>query len=344
MKRFIALLLSIFMILSLCACGGAPATPTEEATEPAPTEAAGIPKKDNLKVLTLGHSLAVDANHMLALVAAAEGYAGLTVATLYHSGCSLTQHVDFLTNDKTEYDLYMSDSSNPAPPTILSDVTMYQALRYDSWDVIVMQAGVFETAYETTYTDGKIQTIQEYVNKHKLNKDAVFAWNIIWGLPTDTRLQDMYPYSPNVYTNGYVYFANSREIFFNSILDCVKKTIVPDETFVEIIPSGTAIENAHSSYMNDWDLNRDYAHANDYGRLIAAYVWYCKLMGIDHLDEMKQTVIPVKWFRSNTGLQDIQLTEMEINVALEAINNALKNPLEVTQSQYTEAPEGYVAK
>lgn len=43
-------------------------------------------------------------------------------------------------------------------------------------------------------------------------------------------------------------------------------------------------------------------------------------------------------------LQDVQLTELEINIALESINNALKTPLAVTQSQYTEAPEGYVAK
>ena len=50
------------------------------------------------------------------------------------------------------------------------------------------------------------------------------------------------------------------------------------------------------------------------------------------------------FFRSYTGLQDVQLTELEINIALESINNALKTPLAVTQSQYTEAPEGYVAK
>ena len=73
MKKILALLLAALLVFGMCACGGPSdqsGEPTTEATEPVK---AGIPKKDTLKVLTLGHSLAVDANHMLALVANAEG-------------------------------------------------------------------------------------------------------------------------------------------------------------------------------------------------------------------------------------------------------------------------------
>lgn len=331
------------MILSLCACGGT-ADPTPSETEPALTEAAGIPKKDNLKVLVLGHSLAVDTGHMLALVANAEGYTGLKLATLYHSGCSLTQHVDFATNNKREYALYVSDSANPAPPAVTPDVTMYEAIRSDNWDVIVMQGGVFELGYDSTYKSGHIQTIQDYVNQNKLNKDAVFVWHMPWSFPTDPELQAMHPHTPNPFIEGYIPFGNSRSAFYEAMAKCVTDNILPNDTFVALIPSGTAVENAHSSYMGDWDLHRDYGHASDYARLMTSYVWYCVLMGIDHLDELKQTTIPTQYFRSYTGLQDVQLSELEINIALESINNALKTPLAVTQSQYTEAPEGYVAK
>ena len=343
MKRLISLLLCAVMLLSLCACGGT-AAPTPSESEPAPAEAAGIPKKDTLKVLVLGHSLAVDTGHMLALVANAEGYTGLKLATLYHSGCSLTQHVDFLTNNKREYSLYVSDSANPAPPVVTPDVTMYEAIRYDNWDVIVMQGGVFELGYESTFKTTHIQTIIDYVNQNKFNKDAVFVWHMPWSFPTDPELQAMHPHTPNPFINGYIPFNNDRRAFYDAMAKCVNDFILTNDTFVELIPSGTAVENAHSSYMGDWDLHRDYGHASDYARLMTSYVWYCKLMGIEHLDEMKQTTIPVKFFRSNTGLQDVQLTELEINIALESINNALKTPLAVTQSQYTEAPEGYVAK
>ena len=174
MKRFLALLLAVMLTFGLCACGGnGGEAGNNESTPPATTEPAapGLPENpETLKVLTLGHSLAVDANHMLALIAATEGYAGLTVGTLYYSGCPLYKHVDYLTNDSPEYDLYISRSANPTPPEVMMDVTMYEALRYEQWDVIIIQAGVFEIAKDETYKAGHIQTIQEYCNKHKLNK------------------------------------------------------------------------------------------------------------------------------------------------------------------------------
>lgn len=344
MKRFLAILLCVTLTLGLCACGGTTAPQSSDPTETEPP-ALGLPKNpETLKVLVLGHSLAVDTGHMLALVAAAEGFDGLTLATLYHSGCSLTQHVDFLTNNKREYSLYLSNSANPAPPSVTPDVTMYEAIRYDNWDVIVMQGGVFELGYEATYTAGHIQTIQDYVNKNKLNPNAVFVWHMPWSFPTDPELQAMHPNTPNPFVNGYIPFDNSRSAFYEAMAKCVQDNILTDETFVALIPSGTAVENAHSSYMGDWDLHRDYGHASDYARLMTSYVWYCVLMGIDHLEDMKQDTIPVKYFRSNTGLVDVELTDLEKSLALESINNALKTPLAVTQSQYTEAPEGYVAK
>ena len=105
LKRILSLLLVMLVVLSLCACGGntAPAESTAEPTvEPTTMD---WTKKDSLKVLTLGHSLTVDSCHMLALIAAAEGYEDLTVGTLYYSGTPLYRHVEFLTNDTPAYAL-----------------------------------------------------------------------------------------------------------------------------------------------------------------------------------------------------------------------------------------------
>ena len=356
MKRILSLILAMLLVLSLCACNSsapqtsdptesaAPGTSTDtpEATEP---EAPGLPKNpETLKVLTLGHSLAVDANHMLALVAAAEGYAGLTVGTLYYSGCPLYKHVDYLTNDSPEYDLYISNSANPAPPEIMNDVTMYQALRYDKWDVIIMQAGVFEIAVDDTYKAGYIQTIQEYCNQHKLNKDAVFGWNMTWVPPVDRELMAQYPHTPNVYESGYLTYGYNRATMYESVTKCIADNIMTDDTFVCMIPSGTVMENLLSSYMVEKDIHRDYAHASDYGRVATAYAWYCTLLGIDKIDEVKMDTIPTKYFRSLTGLQDYVFSQAEKDLIVEAVNNALQNPLQMTQSQYTEAPADYVAK
>lgn len=299
----------------------------------------GFPaQRRNLKILTLGHSLAVDSCHFLALIAATEGDSGLSIATLYFSGCPLSKHVDYLTNNTPAYSLYVSNSAEPTVPKITPSVTMHDALLYDEWDVILMQGGTFEPAYDTTFQTGHIQTIQSYVNQYKRNPDAIFGWHMPWVFPTDPDLMAMYPYTPNGYVVGYEKFGGGRKELYQAITACMKKHILTNDTFRCLIPTGTAIENALSSYLTEKDIHRDYAHATDFGRVIAGYVWYCVLRGIDHLDEIKLPGIPAKYFRSNKGEEDILFTQQDKDLILEAVNNALKNPLQMTPSRYTETP------
>lgn len=292
-----------------------------------------------LKILTLGHSLALDAGHMLNLVAGTEGFTDLTVGTLYYSGCPLYKHVNHLQNDLPEYSLYISSSNTPDKiPTIQKTVTMKYAIEYDDWDIIIMQGGVFEIAKSSKYTDGNIQIIQDYVNQHKTNPDAIFAWNSPWAPPTTNSLRDKYPYEPNSYYTSYEAYNHDRTTMYNAITQCLADHIVTDDSFVYLIPSCTAIENALTSYLEEVDLHRDYVHMTDLGRVITSYLWYCTLAGIDHLEEVKLDAIPVAFFKSTKGTTDRVLTDLEKAIIVESVNNALANPLQVTQSQYTVAP------
>ena len=91
--------------------------------------------------------------------------------------------------------------------------------------------------------------------------------------------------------------------------------------------------------LEEKDLHRDYGHVNDYGRVIAAYTWYCTLAGIEELDEIKLDAIPKVFLKSTVDKTGPRvLTEEEKAIMLESINNALADPLHVTQSQYTERP------
>ena len=338
LKRILSLVLAMLAVLSLCACEpAAPAETTEEPTvEPTVMD---WTKKDTLKILTLGHSLTVDSCHMLALIAAAEGYEDLTVGTLYYSGTPLYRHVEFLTNDTPAYALYISSTANAQnPPERMADVTMGQALRHQDWDIIIMQGGTFELAAEDTFKVGHIQTIQKYVKENVYKKDFIFAWHMPWAFATEPELQNSYTAGNNPYPKGYAPYGNDRLTLYKAFAENVKKYIITDDTFQFLIPTGTAIENAMSSYMTEFDLIRDYAHANDYGRVIAAYTWYCKLAGVEELTELKFTTIPKNFFKSINSPVDYELTEMEQKIIIESVNNALKNPLEVTQSQYTTAP------
>ena len=336
-KKALTLTLVFVMVLStFAACGNTASTP-ETTVQTGPTEPAE--EAAVLKVLTLGHSLAVDSGHMLAMIANAEGYSSMKVATLYYSGCPLDKHVRFMTENSPEYNLYVSSTDTPnTPPQILESVTMEQAIIYDYWDIIIMQGGVFEIAKPAKYQDGNIQKIQEYVNARKLNPLATFAWHMAWAPPVTNSLRDQYPKEPNTYYSNYEAYNDDRTALYQDIAKCVSDIIVPDETFEFVIPSGTVMENALSSYLEETDLHRDYVHATDLARVMVSYTWYCKLAGIEKLDAIKLDTIPKAMFKSTMSNEDRVLTAAEKDIILEAVNNALANPFQMTQSQYTTAP------
>ena len=160
-----------------------------------------------------------------------------------------------------------------------------------------------------------------------------------WACPTDNELRDQYPYSPNSYYTSYEAFNDDRATMYQAITGAVERNIVTDDSFIYLIPSGTAIENALSSYLVEKDLHRDYVHVSDLGRVISSYTWYCTLAGIDHLDEIQLDAIPKAFLKSTSDkTQDRVLTDAEKAIIVESVNNALANPLQMTQSQYTVAP------
>ena len=344
LKRLLTLTLAVLMILGMfTACGGNNTTTTPETTTQ-PTEATEPTQPGEegktLKILTLGHSLAVDCGHMLNRIAAAEGYDELKIGTLYYSGCPLPRHVQFLTDNSPEYNLYISSAKTPDMiPEITNDVTMEYALKFDYWDIVIMQGGVFEIAEDKTYTNGNIQTIQKYVQENCMNPNVKFAWHMAWAPPVDNSLRDQYPYPDNnTYYSSYIPYSDDRTVLYQQIVKCVEKNIVTDSTFQFVIPTGTAMENALSSYLEEKDIHRDYVHATDFARVMNSYLWFCKLTGVEELEEVKMDTIPVGFFKSTQAVQDRVLTDAEKAIILESVNNALKTPFAMTQSQYTTAP------
>ena len=172
MKRFLTLFLAMVFAFGLLAgCGGETKPATNTDTTPATTEATEPTQPGEegkyMKILTLGNSGAVDCGHMLAHIAAAEGYENFKLATLYYSGCSLTMHVGFMSKNESVYKLYLSSTDEPDKvPTIMNDVTMAQALRYDYWDIIVMQESSWDMAGgDSAGIRNNIQLLQKYVRE-----------------------------------------------------------------------------------------------------------------------------------------------------------------------------------
>ena len=338
LKKTVALTLAVLLAFGLFGCGNPEPAPTE-TTEPKETQTAEEAKV--MKILTLGSSSSVDACHMLNLVAAAEGVEQeLVVGTLYYSGCKLSQHVQFLTENSNVYQLYLSSSATADfPPTIMDSVTMEMALRHDCWDIVILQGAGFETMEDSAFTNGNIETIKAYVNKNKLNPEMVFSYHAIGVSSTDKDLIAMYPYNPNPYDTNAAKWDYDRTKIYAERVDRLERFVETDEDYVHRIYSITAVENAITSYLGEKGIKRDYTHLTDLGRLIAAYCVYCELYGIEELTEVKVDAIPKNFLKSTANKAiDLEITDAEKAVILEAVNNTIKHPLEITQSQYTQAP------
>ena len=344
MKRILTLFLAMVFAFGLLAGCGGKTVATNTETIPGTTVATepNQPGEEGkfMKILTIGNSGIVDSCHMLAHVAAKEGYENVKVATLYYSGCSLAQHAAFLTKNASDYKLYVSSTDDPTTaPTIMNKVTMEQALRYDYWDIIVLQGTASEIADKEAAVQSNINALQKFARETCMNPNVKFVWHMGWVPPTDNTLRDTYPYPENnVYYTRYIPYGDDRNNFYNALMKSTQDLIVPNDTFQYIIPTATAMENALSSFMEEKDLHRDYYHATDLSRVMNSYVWLCRIFGIEQLDGLKVDSIPVTLFKSMTGTQDYVFTESEKNVMLEAINNALKTPFTMTQSQYATDP------
>ena len=269
--------------------------------------------KSDLKILMIGNSLSVDAGHMLAHIAKTEGAESIHIGTLYYSGCTLSQHVDFLTHDQAVYRYYDSGFDNPDSatydkgsliPKTTEKYTMKMGIEKDAWDIIVMQQGVFEAGNAESYNED-MQTIMDYVRAYCRNPDAVFVWNSIWAGPVDPVMvgkatngkgPESSTYESNYKKNvGYAtdkgLDENAQNIFFAKIIDAVTSKVETNSNYVYWIPSGTAMQNALSSELGDQDLYRDYIHASDLGRYIYSYMWYCALTGMEFTG-VKEDEIP----------------------------------------------------
>ena len=311
----------------------------------------GVPMNKELKILTIGNSLSVDAGRMLAYVAQQEGSEGIKVGTLYKANCSVQEHADFLVNDKPKYWYYESgfDAQNPGTltagslvPSETKNYVGYDAIVAEDWDIIVMQHSVFGAGKPETY-DASIGTIIDYVNTHKTNPNAVFVWNMTWMPPVDAELlstAEVAGRSPG-FSKSYISYTKdpldreAQTMMYEMITGAVEEKIATDSRFTYVLPSATMMHNALSA-TSDQVMYRDYIHGSDYGRLMNAYLWYSMFTG-KTITEPAVTKIPgaLRYASANQS-NDLTLTQRMQDILVESVGNAIENPYELTASELVE--------
>ena len=361
MKKYLALLLALALCLGLCACGGSSA----EDTTPTEPEAPKVEDDGIMKILLIGHSLGTDSSYLFPDICRNEGMENLVFGRLYHSGCRMAQHVDYAMADAAQYSYDEYDISKdqcwqraysngtffnnePGKPTdtFIEDGTIAQTIKFalqrHDWDLVILQSGLFEAAnIKDSYFNGRelnqvkhTQELIDYVLANDCEPGSVpqFAWNMIWSTPADRAVrQDSSNKLLDLFCGGdhHELYLQQTKVFTDEL--------APAFDFAYIFPNGTAIENLKGTKLADKDIFRDFGHVTDFGRMVAAYTWYCVLTGTDIADckipPMNHKVL-LDALARNTG-KDLELTEEQKAILVEAVGNAIKNPYNTTASQYT---------
>lgn len=297
----------------------------------------------SLKVLAVTSSFGLNTTQLLYDVAVAEGYApeNVTVARLYTSGCTLEKHITYAPN-KPVYQ-YTIVSGNPdvvAEHTGMvagklftvkteGNATLLEGLQDEQWDIIFMQQGARVSCIMDSYTDSQGRDyitqlrdiMQPYVDEHCPN--ARFVWNMLWAYDEGS---PQYPYNTT--------FNSDQMAMYRANIDTTMAYVIPRTDYDRIIPTGTAIQNARTSYFGE-TLSRDTYHLNNLGGTIAAYGLFAVLTG----QEITQVNLDIVTASNKNGIGSAAkitnpFTEKEKLVIMESVNNALRNPYGVTESQY----------
>ena len=283
-------------------------------------------ESDKISVLFIGNSYSDDTIDLSYNVAKSAGFKTIEIATLYYPGCTIDEHLSFINQNKAAYiyryfkeDGTLSVSTdigwgNESQIPANAKYTAKMGITEKPWDYIVLQQGSRDSGRPASYAN--IGTLIDYVLANATNKNVKLAFNMTWA------------YRQGSSNGGFSNYNNDQQTMYDGIINSVKTQIVPNKNFVAIIPNGTAVQNARTSFIGD-NLTRDDADhlTKNFGRYIAAMNFICTISGV--------SVDDISYAPSG-------LTKEYIAVAKESVKNSILNPFEVTKSKYAPADESSI--
>lgn len=252
--------------------------------------------EEPIKLLFVGNSFSQNATKYIHNILNNLGYSGYTVGIAYIGGCSLETHLTNLKSNATSYS-YQKNTGSGFTGTTQS---LRSILTAEQWSHIVFHQKSSLSDDAASYED--IYEILNYAKKYC--PSARIGWQMTW---------------------------ENTGATYGDIVNTVKSTILKNAFFDFIIPNGTVIENAKTSFV-------DYAkimNANDNLHLSEEYSF----------GQMAATLGTVKSvLGEKLNLDNMtwkgSLTDSEFLVLKESVVNAYNLPFQVTNSSY--ADEGTV--
>jgi hypothetical protein len=257
-----------------------------------------------LRVLSIGNSFSQDAvEQYLHELALADGDT-MIIGNMYIGGCSLKRHVTNAREDKPAYKYRKIGTDGKRVET--PDVALSTALQDEPWDYVSFQ--------QSSPLSGQYNTWERWLPELR-NYVKSFV-----GKKVKLMIHQTWAYAKDSTHKGFENYGCDQDSMYNSIVAAVDK-IAHKLKIKLIMPSGTAIQNARTSFIGD-HLNRDGYHLDrGVGRFTASCAWYAALTGRDVTGNsyMPEGIEPAK-----------------VAVAKAAGQAAAKSPKKVTDLSYME--------
>lgn len=277
----------------------------EEPSEPATPAWA---EDGALKILAIGNSFSIDTMSYAYDVAKSLGIKNVTLGNLVIGGCVIDTHYENIVNDKAKYKYYYNDNGTWSS-TDNYDQKISTAIASDNWDFISVQQGSSESGLSSTYSNlaGLVTKVKQLAGE-----DTQIVFNMTWAYQSDSTHSSF----PN--------YSNDQMTMYSGIVNAMRECVLTNADIDILVPNGTAIQNARTTYIGD-KLTRDGYHLNyDYGRYIAALTFISKLTGISV---------------ENIAYKPSTVSEEQKIVCIESVMNALDAPLAISPSAYPTVPK-----
>lgn len=253
---------------------------------------------ETIKVLAIGNSFSEDAvENYLYNIGKADGIE-FVIGNLFIGGCNLETHWNNADKNNASYDYRKIVNG---VKTSKGNTTLETGVTDEDWDYIsFQQASPNSGQYDTFFP--YLTNLLAYVKTKATNPNAKYIFHSTWA------------YQQNSTHSGFANYNKDQMTMFNAIVDASNRAAT--EVGINIVvPAGTAIQNARTSFLGD-NLCRDGYHLDyNIGRFTAACTWYEKLTGKNIL---------------NNSYAPASITDINIEVAHKSAHSAVQTPLKVT--------------
>lgn len=216
--------------------------------------------KKTIKILAIGNSFSDDAiRYYLHGLIAAEGI-DVIIGNMYIAGCSLETHCKNLMSASPAYNYRKIGVDGKLVMT--EKQSLQQALQDEDWDYISFQ--------EASPLSGKYSTYEQYLPR------LVTYVRDVAQMRATLMLHQTWAYAQNTTNKGFANYNDDQMTMYRAIVSTASRAAKLVDIDL-IIPAGTAIQNARTSFLGDSFCHDGYHLQHDYGRYTASCAWFEKI-------------------------------------------------------------------